>query len=294
MRKDGKKKFWEKCIEKLNTPPKWVLALVYTSTVILCGISALALSMGKSTHFVVFIIYTLTFLFLVYSIYTIAYFIALIRGKALKAAGRYAFTRNLRDNYDFRTLFFSAFSLVGNVWYSLFLFRLALRAGTLWYWALAIYYILLTAARGGVLMGNKKAELKYGRESSSVHISRVRGYRYCGFMLLALTAILAGAVAQMVVKGERFPSSSTTIYVFTLVATYRIATAVYHFIRVKYSRDLIVRAVRNVNFSTALVSVLTMQTAILDTFGRIQRDYGGDCVSFYSCVGDLYDCGCGR
>ena len=272
MRKDDKKSFWEWCVEKLNAPPRWVLALVYTSTLILFGISTLAMTMGEGTHLVAFIIYTLTILGLLYSIYTIVHFIYVIRGKALNAAGRYAFTRNLRDNYDFRTLFFSAFSLVGNVWYSLFLLKLAFRAGTLWYWALAIYYILLTTTRGGVLMWNKKAERKYGSESKQTQISRLRGYRYCGVMLLVLTAILAGAIVQMVVKGERFPSSSVTIYAFTLVATYRIATAVYHFIRVKYSNDFTVRAVQNVNFSTAFVAVLTLQTAILDTFvkgGRV-------------------------
>ena len=62
-----------------------------------------------------------------------------------------------------------------------------------------------------------------------------------------------------------------TIYAFVAFTAYRMVMAAYHFLKSKRYQDLAVRAVRNINLATALVTLFSLQTALLDAFSTPER-----------------------
>ena len=219
---------------------------------------------GKSTP--AYIIYAFTGLTLVYALFLTAQLLRALKRRLLVMADKHTFTRNLRRDYVFRTIVFGACSFFGNVAYTVFLCIMALYSGLFWYWVLAGYYVLLTSMRGGVLLENRKNERKFGGNPTRLQKEKILSYRSCGVTLLTSTLVLFVSVVLIVIKGGAFGMPSVIIYAIAAFAAYRTAMAARNMVKAKRCDDIIVRIVRNVNFSTALVSVFILQTLIMQTF----------------------------
>ena len=261
--KQGK---WKRFLAKLNNPPNWIELLTYGSAVIVCPLAVIAAIFGYGHNVYAYMAYTVCGLLFIYAVYIGIKSWKRAKKKFLVAADKYKFTRNFFKNYEFRTLFLSAFSLLGNIGYTVFLCVIAVMSDSMWYGALAVYYILLTVARGGILFENNRNERKYKHDPVKLRASRVGLYKYCGIMLLVLTLAFAISVVEMVLHGGGFYVPVGTIYAFAAFTAYRVALAVYNFIKSKRYDNRVVRAVRYINFSTALVSILSLQTALFDAF----------------------------
>ena len=261
------KSFWE----KLCLPPSWITAIVYASAVFLSAFSVIALFSEKRLSTAAFVIYVLAFSALLYSLCIAVHFFKMLSGKVLDFTEKYAFTRNLKNDYGLQTVFFSACSFVGNVAYTLFLCLTALYSGASWYWALAVYYLLVISVRGSVLLEKRSQERKYRNRPLYLQRERIKTYSFCGVMLIALTLALSVVFVKMVAEGERLQTLNVTVYAFAVFALYRIITAAYHFVKSKRYQDLAVRAVRNINLATALVTLFSLQTALLDAFSTPQK-----------------------
>lgn len=257
---------WKKIFEYVIDPPTWVVVLTFALTLNVSSLSVIAAASGAGLSLFAFVLYAVAFVCWAYSVYLCVNIARKVKGKVLFVADKYKFTRNLHKDYEFRTIFFGVCSLAFNAAYTVFLCLTALYADTFWYWVLAGYYILLTSIRAGVLADNRKNEKRYGGEPLKLQKEKVTTYRSCGLALFALTVVLAAAVGLMVVDGERFPTPKVTVYALGIYAGYRIVMAVYNLIKVKKYDDLVVRAVRNINFATALVSFLSFQTVLLDMY----------------------------
>ena len=136
---------------------------------------------------------------------------------------------------------------------------------SIWYGALAAFYIALAILRGGVLAYHKK---KIGKKMQDDELVRARVYRNSGIITLILNIALSSAIAQMVFSGEHFSYLGWTVFAYAAYAFYKITTSVISFIRAHRQDDLTVRAIRNINLVDALVSILALQTALLTTFSE--------------------------
>lgn len=247
-------------------PPSWVVVLTYATTLTFCALAVLSLLTAEKDGAVACAIYVCALLFFIYSTYMTVKLIVRLHRKIAKAADRYTFTRNLRRDYEFRTIVFGAFSFLANVGYTIFLAAVAMYSRAFWYWVLAGYYVLLTSIRGGMLLENRKNERRFGGNPARLQKEKLKTYYSCGVMLLALTLVLAVTVFLMVFEGKRIVSPNAAIVILAIVTAYRLYMAILNLVVAKKYDDLVVRSVRNINFSTALVSILTLQTAVLDRF----------------------------
>lgn len=248
---------------KISAPPSWTWVLAFSTAFTAIALSVAALSQGQGGTPLAVFFYVLSVL----SVFCCAFFIVRsvkkLREEVSKVTDRYAFTRNIKSDYEFRALVFSVAAFICNIGYTVFLFVMAMNTGTLWYFALAVYYILLTSARGGVMMRKRKLERRFGGNTQRLYREKLRTYQFCAVMLLALTVALFVAVVQMSFEGKRLYKLDGGFVVFAVFAAYRVVLSVQNFIKGK-SNDLTIRAVDNLNFATALVTLLSMQTAFLD------------------------------
>lgn len=74
-----------------------------------------------------------------------------IKEKIENVIGRYAFTRRMVESYGFRTVALASVSFFISVIFGLYNGMMGILFHSVWYGALALYYILLAFLRGGVL-----------------------------------------------------------------------------------------------------------------------------------------------
>ena len=113
-----------------------------------------------------------------------------------------------------------------------------------WFVALAVYYILLALMRF----------LLARRLGAQDPLLEWRRYRLCGVMLFLMNQALAGIVAFVVQQNKGFDYPGFLIYAMAAYAFYAIITAS-------------VNLFKAINLVAAMVSILSLETALLAQFG---------------------------
>ena len=126
-----------------------------------------------------------------------------------------------------------------------------------WFIALAVYYILLAVMRF----------LLVRRLNVQEECVEWRRYRVCGVMLLFMNQALAGIVIFMVHQNQGFDYPGLLIYAMAAYAFYAVTIAIVNLVKTRRQKSPILSAAKAVNLVTALVSILSLTTALLSQFG---------------------------
>ncbi len=176
------------------------------------------------------------------------------------------FFQRLRADYAFRTMVFALGSFTGSILFGVYNALMGIFGRSIWFCSLAAYYILLACLRGGILLYQGKRK---GRLTKSQREEReLRMYRNGGVLLLVLNLALSVAIVQMIFSVRSFYYPDWTVYGYAAYAFYKITMAIIHLFKAKKQEDLTVRSIRNVNLAAAAVSILALQTALLQSFGE--------------------------
>lgn len=262
------KEKWQAFLQRLKAPSKRILVLNYIITVLSAvgALLTLLVSMDNVAWDILsYALYGLAAISLSYTVYTIVIFAPKMKKSVMDGLGRYEFTRALTENYGFRTVFFAIGTFSMNILFGMYNGALGILGKSIWFGALAAYYVLLAFLRGGILMYHNRK--RTGRSSESENRFRqIKIYRNGGILLLLLNMALSSAMAQMIFNDEGFHYPGWTIYAFAAYAFYKISMAIYNLFKAKKQDDLTVQSIRNINLMDATVSILALQTALLHTF----------------------------
>lgn len=146
-------------------------------------------------------------------------------------------------------LFFAAMNLFFGVCY-----------GSVWFGTLAVYYIMLAVMRFLLVRYVNK------RGIGTDLRSEWERYRLCGLILLLMNSALTGVVILVVAKNEGFHYAGYLIYVVALYAFYNIITAVRDVWKYRKYQSPVMSAAKAVKLAAALVSMLSLETAMLMQF----------------------------
>ena len=250
-------------------PPTWVKGLTFFVSFFTAALSLCSLFVDDSGLVLSIITYTLygiAGISLAYSVYLIIPLIPKIKGGIVSLMAKYDFTYLLLRNFGFRTVIFSIGSFVMSLLFSAFNAYMGIANRSIWYGALATFYISLAFLRGGVLVYHKNKIGKKKRKQSDEYL-KAKVYRNCGIITLILNVALSSAIGQMIFSGEHFSYIGWTVFAYAAYAFYKITMSIISFVKAQRQTDLTVRAIRNINLIDALVSILALQTALLTTFG---------------------------
>lgn len=130
---------------------------------------------------------------------------------------------------------------------------------SVWFITLAVYYILLAVMRASLL--------HYVRRTGKNKVSEWKRYRLCGIILLFMNIALTGIVILVIHQNSGFEYPGMLIYVMAMYAFYATITAVRNVVKFRKYGSPVMSAAKVINLTAALVSMLSLETAMLTQFG---------------------------
>jgi len=253
-------------LKKLKRPTGWLLAGIYTITLLSAVGSLLTLALPTDKAWVAalsYALYALAALSLGYTVYTIVIYAKKIKPKINAFTESIPFLQRLRKDFGYRTIMFAFLSLGLSLSYSLYNGGIALFFHSIWYGALATYYIVLVSIRGSIMLYHNKTRDKRRNERTEI-----RKYRNCGILLIVTILALSVAIAQMVADNAFFERAGLLIYVAAAYTFLKLGTSFANFFKAQKQTGYTIRALRNANLADALVSVLALQTSMFHAFAE--------------------------
>lgn len=129
-----------------------------------------------------------------------------------------------------------------------------------WFGSLAAYYIFLSVMR--FLLVRYAHKQGFGENKSA----EWRRYRLCGVILTMMHVALAGVVILVIRQNRGFEYAGSLIYVMALYAFYITITGVINVVRYRKYNSPVMSAARVVSLVAAMVSMLSLETAMLTQF----------------------------
>ena len=127
-----------------------------------------------------------------------------------------------------------------------------------WFGALALYYILLSALRLGLARKGLR---------NAPPAAQWRTYRNCGGVLLLMNQALAVVTGHVVVRAESFAYPGYLVYAMAAYTFYAVISAVIQAYKTRRHTSPVLTAAKTTTLVAALVSLLSLETALLAQFG---------------------------
>lgn len=254
--------------KQILNPPTWAKVLTFIITLLSATLSLVMVGVGLENGtlaIIAYILFGIAGISLAYSVYLIIPLVPKIKNGIIAWMEKRDFTLLLLRNFGFRTVVFAIGSFLMSVIFSGFNAYMGIKNRSIWYGALAAFYIALAFLRGGVLVYHKN---RIGKKIQNDGYIKAKVYRNSGIIMLILNVALSSAIAQMIFSGEHFTYVGLTIFAYAAYAFAKITVAIITFIKAHKQIDLTVRAIRDINLVDALVSILALQTALLTMFSE--------------------------
>lgn len=250
---------WKKIGKKLLFPPMWLILILVVITAITVPI---ILIRGWSESPVAYALYVVAF----YTVCVVSTFCGLVLPKQFKQIKQKIYANPFGNRYmtdaAFKTHVWLYVSLGANLLYvginilSFALYR------SFWFLVLAGYYVILAIMRFLLVRYVRKAGIGKDR------LGELKSARLCSCILLTVNFVLSGAVLMMLYQNKGFEYHGILIYVMAMYTFYITANAIRNLIRYRKYNSPIMTTTTIVTFSAALVSMLSLETAMFSEFGQ--------------------------
>lgn len=152
-------------------------------------------------------------------------------------------------------------SLIWNVAFAIFQLCLGFYHQSFWYYSMFAYYVILASMRFFLL---KHTRIYNTNEDT---VAETKKYILCGWLLLTMNLALAVIIFFIVYLDKTFVHHMITTI---SLATYTFTTftfAIVNLVRYKKYKSPVYSAAKNISLIAACVSMLTLETTMLTTFG---------------------------
>ncbi len=168
-------------------------------------------------------------------------------------------------------IFRSEITLHGGLFINLLYAALNLFSGiryrSTWFVALACYYALLSAMRAVLVQYVHRKPL--GQDIPA----EFRRYRACGIILLLMNQALVGTIVYMVTQNRGFSYPGFMIYAMAMYTFYITISAIINVIKYRRQGSPVLSAAKAISLTAALVSMLSLETAMLARFGSDEPEF---------------------
>ncbi len=245
--------------------PKWYILLITYVLTIFCIMLTLFLIINNYNEEIYnYILYILAAILLSYSIYTIIINIKHLKVTIINIFKKTEFGNNILENYNFRTIIFSILSFIFGCCYAIYIAAVGILDSSIWFGALAAYYLILSLIKGRNLLILYK---KKDTEEKDKIFNKIKMYKESGYLLIFLTFIFSFAVIQMLFNNKSFLHMGYFIYIAALYSFYKISLAIFNIFKARKNKDYAIQTIRNINFAGALISIVALQSAMFTSFG---------------------------
>jgi hypothetical protein len=153
-----------------------------------------------------------------------------------------------------------------NIAYAIFQIGLGLIHSSLWYYSLGGYYILLSLSRFFLVRHDRKEESLRFMDRQSV-------CRLIGVLLLITTLALSGVILHMIRLDVVIVHHEITTIAMAAYTFMALTLAITNIVKGRGSRSLVFMVSKAISLVCALVSIITLENAMISAFGA---DDGGE------------------
>ena len=179
--------------------------------------------------------------------------------KTFKDENKYA--RKWQDDTRLRVNVSLYGSLAWNALYGIFQLWLGFYHHTFWFYSLGAYYICLGAMRFFLVRHTRKFAPGEKMQTELVK------YRACGIVFLLMNLALALIIFFMVYWNRTFEHHMITAITMAAYTFTALTTAIVNVIKYRKYNSPVYSASKVISFAAALVSMLTLESTMLTTFG---------------------------
>ena len=145
-----------------------------------------------------------------------------------------------------------------SVGYAVFKLAAGWYYGSVWFMAVAVYYIVLAVMRYLILRGAGRIR----KEADGWRLFQLTGY-----LMLALTVAISGMAVQMVRDNRAYVYPGFIIYASAAYTFYNLTLAVMNLFRVRRQASPVQAAARALTLAGALMAIFALQTGMIARFG---------------------------
>lgn len=172
-----------------------------------------------------------------------------------------AFLRRYRSDVRLRTKISLGSSLTINLAYALFQLCLGIYHSSVWFYAFACYYFLLTVMR--FFLAKETARSAPGEN----RFRELLLYRLCGVLMLLMNLALSVIVGYIVWQGRTFRHHEITTIAMAAYTFTALTLAIINTVKYRKYQSPVLSAAKAISLASASVSMLTLETAMLTAFG---------------------------
>lgn len=153
-------------------------------------------------------------------------------------------------------------ALFANLAYAVLQLGLGFYHDSLWFYAIAVYYVFLSVMRWSLLRETLKNEPGVNQFWEYLH------YRFIGILLLLMNIALAVIVAYIVWLNRGITHHPITTIAMAAYTFGTLAKAIVNVVKYRKYESPVFSASKIISLAAASVSVLTLETAMLTAFGE--------------------------
>lgn len=150
--------------------------------------------------------------------------------------------------------------------YAAFTLSLGLRYNSSWYLSIAAYYILLAIMRFSLL-----CYLRSNKAGEDM-LSELNRFRICGALLLLMNTALSAMAFFMTVENRDLPHNTATTFILAAFTVSLLTISIINIIKYRKYNSPIFFAAKLISFSASLVTMLSLETAIISKYGNSISD----------------------
>ena len=174
------------------------------------------------------------------------------------------FGERFLDDHAFRTILTTLPAFLINVAYTVYNGVIGIMNQSAWFITMAVYYSLLGIMRyRAVSTGRRIARLE---DKQLIRKKELSVIKMDGILLLVLNLALSGAVLLTIAQDTAKRYSEIMVISIAAYTFYKITMALINMIKVRKTQSPILITIRNIGVADALVSMLTLQAAMLASF----------------------------
>ena len=166
-----------------------------------------------------------------------------------------------QNDINFRINLSLYLSLVLNIAYSIFQLCLGLYHKSFWFISMSVYYVLLSLMRFYLVNHTKKN--KPGEDL----LIEYKRYNICGWVMLLMNLIVTAIIFFIIYFDRTFYHHQITTIALAAYAFLTFSLSIYNFIKYRKFNSPVYSAAKSINLVAACVSMMTLTTTMLTTFG---------------------------
>ncbi len=133
-----------------------------------------------------------------------------------------------------------------------------------WLITMGAYYALLSIMR---FVAVRMLQKRTGDDSPRKKARQVRTIKLDGILLMVLTLVLSGTVTLTISNGKTLPENEILAIAIATYTFIKLSLAIAGTIGARHTHIALLRALKSIALVDALVSILFLQTILMDTFG---------------------------